>query len=102
MAWLTDEPPPQIKPELSDCLSDALPLHNCGSHETMNTMMGKAVYDNQRDWSTLHPKLMAAYRSAVHQSTGHSQNLHILGREVNLLLDLILHFPPVEFTKSVS
>ena len=71
-------------------------------HRTLKSMMVKVVADNQRDWSDHLPKLMAAYRSAEHQSTGHSPKMPILGLEVNAPLDLILHSPSDATISSIS
>ena len=65
-------------------------------HRTLNTMMGKVISDHQQDWTDHLPKLLAAYRSAEHQSTGYSPNMLILGREVNVPLDLIIKTPSEE------
>ena len=69
-------------------------------HRTLNTMMGKVVSDHQRDWTDYLPKIMAAYRSAEHQSTGYSPNMLILGREVNVPLDLMAKLPSDSATLS--
>jgi len=39
-------------------------------HRTLNSMLGKVVQENQRDWDERLPFVMAAYRAAKHQSTG--------------------------------
>ena len=65
-------------------------------YRTLNTMMGKVISDHQQDWTDHLPKLLAAYRSAEHQSTGYSPNMLILGREVNVPLDLIIKTPSEE------
>jgi len=43
-------------------------------HGTLNTMMGRMVSDQQKDWDLMLPYVMAAYRATVHQSTGYSPN----------------------------
>ena len=51
-----------------------------------------AVYTdrNQTDWDEHLSMLTAAYRSCVHEKTGYSPNLLMLGREVNLPVELLL------------
>ena len=51
-------------------------------HGTLNTMMGRMVSEQQRDWDLCLPYVMAAYRATVHQSTGYSPNYLMLAREV--------------------
>jgi transposase InsO family protein len=62
-------------------------------HRSINSMIGKVIGDNQHTWTELLPPLMAAYRSAVHSSTGYSPNYLTLGREVNMPIDLWLQSP---------
>jgi hypothetical protein len=57
-------------------------------HRTMNSMLGKVVSDNQRDWSSYVPFVMAAYRSTRHESTGYSPNFLMLGRETRAGIDV--------------
>ena len=49
---------------------------------------------NQKDWDERIPYALLAYRSAVHQSTGETPNLMMLGREVELPLDLMIEAVP--------
>jgi hypothetical protein len=58
-------------------------------HRSMNSMLAKCVSDNQRDWTTHLPTVMAAYRSAVHESTGYSPNFLHFGREVRAPIDAV-------------
>ena len=58
-------------------------------------MIGKIVSKNQRDWDTLVPFVMAAYRASVHDSTGYTPNILAFGREVRAPLDISLG-PPKE------
>ena len=57
-------------------------------HRTLNTMLGKVVDDNQRNWEFHVDPVLAAYRATVHESTQHTPNFLVFGREVNLPLDL--------------
>jgi hypothetical protein len=63
-------------------------------HRTLNALLAKSVEDNQRNWSAVLPHVMAAYRSAVHESTGYSPNCLHFGREVWAPLDVMLQPPP--------
>jgi hypothetical protein len=51
-------------------------------HRSINGMLAKCVDQNQRNWASLLPIVMAAYRSAIHESTGYSPNFLHFGREV--------------------
>ena len=37
-------------------------------------MLGKVVTELQRDWDTMVPGVMLAYRATVHATTGYSRN----------------------------
>jgi len=56
-------------------------------------MLGKVVADNQKDWDTRLPFVMAAYRASRHESTGYSPNLLTLGRETRAPVDIVLNLP---------
>ena len=62
-------------------------------HRTMNSMLGKVVSTNQRDWCVRLPSVMAAYRASVHSSTGFSPNFLTFGRELNAPIDIMLGRP---------
>ena len=47
----------------------------------MNTMLGKIVSDNHRDWHTKLPFVLAAYRATEHGGTSFTPNRLFLGRE---------------------
>ena len=51
-----------------------------------------AVYTNQNqtDWDKHLPMPTVTYRSCVHEKTGYTSNLLMLGREVNLPIELVL------------
>ena len=59
-------------------------------------MLSKYVTIHQRDWDKHLPLLMLAYRSSVQESTGYSPSLMMLGREVQLPIDLLYGRPPTE------
>jgi len=60
----------------------------------LNSILGKIVADNQRDWCERAPIAAAAYRASVHEATGFTPNRLMLGREVNAPLDVLLGTPP--------
>ena len=51
-------------------------------HRTLNSMIGKIVSENQRDWDTRVPFVMSAYRASVHDAMGFMPNFLAYGREV--------------------
>ena len=65
-------------------------------HRTLNSMLGKVVKLNQRDWDDHLQPVMAAYRAAKHESTGFSPNRLVFGRENRAPLDIVLGSIPGE------
>ena len=63
-------------------------------NRTLEEMLSAFVNDHQNDWDTYLPFLTMAYRSSKHESTKYSPNRLMLGREVNLPVDLIYGLPP--------
>ena len=59
-------------------------------HRTLNSMLGKVVQANQRDWDDRLQPVMAAYRAAKHESTGFSPNYLVFGRENRAPIDVVL------------
>ena len=66
-------------------------------HRTLNSMLGKIVEENQRDWDTKVQFVMAAYRASVHEATGYTPNFLTLGGETQAPLEIVLG-PPKEET----
>ena len=62
-------------------------------HGTLNSMTGKVVDEDQRNWDLCLPYIMTAYRATVHQSTSYSPNYLMLGREVRAPADLVYGLP---------
>ena len=62
-------------------------------HKSLNSIISKSVAENQRNWDTVLPMALAAYRASVHSSTSFSPNRLILGREVRAPLDVVLGLP---------
>ena len=56
---------------------------------TLVNLISAYVDDEQREWDLHLPLLTAAYRACVHEATGYSPNLLMLGREVYAPIDLI-------------
>jgi transposase InsO family protein len=63
-------------------------------HRTLNSILGKVIAENQRDWDLHIPYAVAAYRATVHEATGYSPNFLIYGREVAAPLDVVMGQPP--------
>ena len=61
------------------------------------TVEGSVVSDHQRDWAHQYvPLVMMAYRSSVHDSINSSASMMMLGREIQLPIDLIFGSPDSE------
>jgi len=71
-------------------------------HRTLNSMLGKAVGESQRDWDERLPLVLAAYRATPHESTGLSPNKLFLAHEVRMPIDLAMGIPPDVSPGSVS
>jgi len=63
-------------------------------HRTLNSLLAKMVSEDQRDWDTYLPSVMAAYRASQHESTGFSPNFLMFGRENRGPIDLMYGGPP--------
>ena len=59
-------------------------------HRTLNSMLGKSVQQNQRDWDDRLPYIMAAFRASRHESTKFTPNMMVFGRENRAPADLVL------------
>src|SRR3989442_832292 len=62
-------------------------------HRTLNSMLGKVISINQKNWDEYLPGVMAAYRASYHESTGYSPNFMMFGRENQAPVDLVLGLP---------
>ena len=71
-----------------------------GLIERFNRTLGKMIRSfvglNKLEWDCHIPLLTAAYRSTVHPATGFTPNKLMLGREVNLPVDLLYPRPSTE------
>ena len=59
-------------------------------HRTLNSMLGRVVSENQKNWDSWLPYIMAAYRSSQNEATSYSPNYLMLGREVRAPIDIVL------------
>ena len=55
-----------------------------GFNRTLIDMIAVYTKQNETDWDKHLPILTAAYQSCVHEKTGYTSNLLLLGREANL------------------
>ena len=65
-------------------------------NRTLEAQLSMFVDKNHRDWDTLVPLMMMAYRSAVHDTTGYTPARLLFGREMRLPIDLAFGRPPDE------
>lgn len=56
-------------------------------------MLGRVASENQKDWCTRLPFIIAAYRAARHESTGYSPNFIVYGQELAAPIDIVLGRP---------
>lgn len=69
-------------------------------NRTLKAMLTKFVSQTQRDWDIYLPLVLMAYRTSVHDSTGFSPSLMMLGREPELPIDLLFGSSPATKSKS--
>ena len=62
-------------------------------HRTLNSMIGKVVAINQKNWDEFLPSVMGAYRASCHEATGFSPNFLMFGRENTAPLDVVYGTP---------
>ena len=63
-------------------------------NRTLVEMLRGKLQENQEDWDLKLQTCMMAYRSSVHESTGETPNMLMLGREIEVPLDVITEPPP--------
>jgi len=51
-------------------------------HRTLNTMLGKIVSENQRDWDGHVAYVLVAYNATEHSATGYTPNMMVYDREI--------------------
>ena len=62
-------------------------------NRTLENMLCHYVSSNQKNWDQKLPFMMMAYRSTVYDSTGFSPNQMMMGRKMNLPIDVIFGGP---------
>ena len=62
-------------------------------NRTLEAMLAKVVSDHQRDWDNHLPRLLFAYRTAIHETTGFSPFHITFGRSPSLPIDVFLGSP---------
>ena len=63
-------------------------------NRTLQQMLSMFVDENRTNWDDHLPYVMMAYRSSVHDSTKCTPNLLLLGREINMPIDVVFGKPP--------
>ena len=66
------------------------------ANRTIVNMLLPFVSSNQKDWDEYIPLIMLAYRSSVHESTGFSPCMMMLGHEIKLPVDLVYGIPEMD------
>ena len=62
-------------------------------NRTLLNMLSAYVNERHKDWDEQLPYVMMAYRSSEHETTGHSPNFLMLGRETATPLDIMYQKP---------
>ncbi|KAL5460047.1 hypothetical protein EMCRGX_G033464 [Ephydatia muelleri] len=61
-----------------------------GFNRTLEAMLSKVVEEHQKDWDCHLQKVLFAFRTAVHESTGYTPLFVMSGRSPNLPIDVLL------------
>ena len=67
-------------------------------NRTLATMLTMYCEEKQNTWDEHLPYVMLAYRSSIHDSTGFTPNMMMLGREVELPIQVAIGRPSEEKT----
>jgi hypothetical protein len=62
--------------------------------KTVEEHLRKVVASNQKDWNTMLPLFLLAYRASIHDTTGFTPASLLFGRELRLPSDLLFGTPP--------
>ena len=62
-------------------------------NRTLESMLAKTVNENQQDWDQHIPKLLLAYRTAIHEATGYTPFHVTFGRSPVLPVDILIGAP---------
>lgn len=68
-------------------------------NRTLINMLAKFCAENKDTWDQHLPYVMCAYRASVHESTGYTPNMMMLGRETTLPIDLMYPREHQEFLR---
>ena len=71
-------------------------------NRTLQQMLASYVNGHRNDWDDHLPYMCMAYRSTVHESTKFSPNRLMLGREVNLPLDVMVGALPLQILRHAT
>lgn len=71
-------------------------------NRTIEDQLLKFMDDNQKDWDTHVPLLLMAYKIAVHDTTGYNPSQPMMGRDLQLLIDLLIGCPEDEVCHHIS
>ena len=86
-------------PEVGYILTRTTAYHPQGNaqverfNHTLETMIAKTVSEHQQDWDQHIPKLLFAYRIAIHEATGYTPFHVIFGRSPVLPVDIMMGIP---------
>ena len=59
-------------------------------NRTLEDMLSKVADENHKNWDDCLPIVMTAYHSSIHESTGESPVEMMLGRDIQMPIDLML------------
>ena len=65
-------------------------------NRTLEAQLSNFIDEHQRDWDKHVPLLLMAYRTAVHDTTGETPAMIMLGRNLRLPIDLFIGHPKKE------
>ena len=65
-------------------------------------MIAMYVKEDQTDWDVHLPYVMMAYRASEHASTKYTPNFLMLGREINLPLDILAREEPIQSKRTTT
>ena len=63
-------------------------------NRTLLSMLSIAAREGEHNWDLKLPTLLFAYRTSVHETTGETPSLLMLGREARLPVDIMLNLTP--------
>jgi hypothetical protein len=63
-------------------------------NRTLLSMLSIAAREDKHNWDLMLPVLLLAYRTSVHETTGETPSLLMLGREARLPVDIMYNLTP--------